>query len=378
MPTISVVIPAYNQAAYLGAAIRSVLGQTRQDFEIIVVDDGSTDGTSEVAASFADARVRCIRQDNRGLPAARNTGIRAATGACVSLLDSDDLFLPRKLELLADALDRQPGLGLVAGKAAYIDQDGCDLQQPIGSALPDDPAQLLLGNPIHVGSVLVRRAWLERVGLFDERLRACEDWDMWLRLATAGCPMRSIDQPVSLYRVHTAQMTRSAKRMREAMLQTLDKTFAAPDLPESWRAWRSQAYAAAYVKAGGRALLASEFADAANDLDQAARLDPGLAERDGQRLAALLSNWSDDPAAGDALDYLQRAYGHLPPSLEGLRRRGPRELARKAKQMAFDAYRRGEVRRARALFWRAFIYQPVSLKDRGTLTICARSLLGRV
>ena len=186
MPKIAVIIPAYNQSQYLGQAIQSVLEQTFQDWEAIVVDDGSSDETRSVALSYPDARLHYVYQENRGLSAARNTGIRNTTAPYLSFLDSDDMFLPEKLAILLDALEAKPAVGLVAGQAIPIDEHGKQVGKIMDTPIPQDSEQLLLGNPLHVGSVLLRRNWQEKAGLFDESLRSYEDWDMWLRLGVPG------------------------------------------------------------------------------------------------------------------------------------------------------------------------------------------------
>ena len=112
--TVSIIIPAYNQAHYLGAAIASALGQSYGDVEVIVVDDGSTDKTREVVEQIGDPRLRYVYQENQGLSAARNTGIRHACGTYLSYLDSDDLFLPEKVALLLAVMEERPEVGLVA------------------------------------------------------------------------------------------------------------------------------------------------------------------------------------------------------------------------------------------------------------------------
>ncbi len=244
MPAVSVIIPAYNQGQFVGQAIQSVLDQTFADFEAVVVDDGSTDDTATVIQAFRDPRVRYVFQENRGLSAARNTGIRYASGDYLSYLDSDDLFLAKKLELLVSALQAAPEIGLIAGQAVPIDEDGQRAGRVFDIALPEELEQLVLGNPLHVGSVLVRRSWQSRAGLFDETLRSYEDWDMWLRMALAGCRMTSVAEPVSLYRFHGEQMTRQQSQMTEATFAVLDKVYSSHDLPESWRELKDAAYAA--------------------------------------------------------------------------------------------------------------------------------------
>ena len=378
--TVSVIIPAYNQGHYLGEAVQSVLNQSYQDFELIIIDDGSTDNTRQVAKSFSDARIRYTYQENSGLSAARNTGIRHATGSFVTFLDSDDLFLAEKLNLLVAALENKPSdlasatsIGFVAGQAILIDANSRRLDKMVGTKLPDDNLQLLLGNPLHVGSVLVRRSWLDKVGPFDESLRACEDWDMWLRLAKAGCRMGWVARPVSLYRIHGQQMTRQAKRMRKAMLTVLDKTFNYPDLPESWLAMRDRAYAAAYVKAAARAYYTTALASAKRDLAEAVRLDPSLLDHEARKLTNQLAGWANAPMVDDPLAYLERMYENLPDTLSRLRQRRRHHLGQIAMQMVFESYNKGDLAKTRSVILRALRYQPSWLINRGVLSIFVRS-----
>jgi glycosyltransferase involved in cell wall biosynthesis len=210
---VSVIIPAYNQSDYLGIAIQSVLDQTYQDIEILVIDDGSTDDTRKVANRFSDPRIKYIYQANKGLSGARNTGIRNSAGEYLTFLDSDDLFLPEKINLLASFLNSQTEIGFVAGQAIPIDEHGQRIGNLFDNPIPKDPSKLLLGNPLHVGSVMLRRSWQEKIGYFDESLRSYEDWDMWLRLAISGCKMGWVAQPVSKYRFHSKQMVRNSPKL---------------------------------------------------------------------------------------------------------------------------------------------------------------------
>jgi len=175
-PKVSVIIPTYNRAYLVGRAIRSVLNQTYQDFEIIVVDDGSTDNTEEVVKSFNDPR--------RGGSAARNTGIRAARGEYIAFLDSDDEWLPEKLEkqVLICADDR---IGLVyTGKRVIDFQSGQCLYEKIPETEGDAYNQLLERDFIGTcSSVMVKKAILENITGFDETLPSRQDWDCWLRIA---------------------------------------------------------------------------------------------------------------------------------------------------------------------------------------------------
>ena len=375
MSLVSVIIPTYNQSHYLAEAIQSILDQTFKDFEIVVVDDGSTDDTRVVALSFDHPQVRYQYRENGGLSAARNTGILCSQGEFLSFLDSDDLFAANNLELLAGKLKSDPRLGLVAGQTIVIDENGRFLNEKFASPPPDDLSRLLNWNPIQVCSVMVRRSWQERAGLFDESLRAYEDWDMWLRLARLGCRMGWVDEPVSLYRFHTAQMTRDRERMTTATFAVLFKTFADPDLPAGWREKKDLAYSNAYLRAAIQAYRTEEYPEAISALEQAIQLDPALAANRGELLARRLSALADSPKARDKLDFLERIYVNLPADLADLQRERRKHLAQAAVELGFAAHEKGDLARARAFLWKAVRFHPAWLLNRGVLSVLLRSKL---
>lgn len=375
MPAVSIIIPAYNQSRYLGSAIRSALAQTHRDLEVIIVDDGSTDDTRAVVASFTDARVHYVYQPNRGLSAARNTGLGHASGEFLSFLDSDDEFLPEKLELLMAAFARDPGLGLVAGQAVLIDQDGVPLSEVFDRPLPSDGADLLLGNPLHVGSVLLRRSWQATVGRFDETLRSYEDWDMWLRLALAGCRMGCVARPVSLYRFHQDQMTRIGAQMTTATFAVLEKTYRDPQLlPASWLARKDEAYSRASLRAAAQAYLGGDKTGARDHMRQAVVRHPALAANAGEAIARLAAGWANHAKTRDPLGYLATIYDNLPDELAPLRRRRRAELAEQARRMAFAAFARGDAALARGLVRRAVAYRPALAFDGGLVRLALRTV----
>jgi len=371
---VAVIIPAYNQARYLGQAVESVLAQTFDDWEAVIVDDGSTDETPQVAQCYADRRIRYVRQQNRGLSAARNTGIRQSSAPWLSFLDSDDMFLPQKLSLLLAEAQRKPELGLIAGQAQPIDERNRRVGKLMDAPLPQQPEYLLLGNPLHVGSVLLRRDWQERAGFFDESLRSYEDWDMWLRLGRLGCPMGYVHQPVSLYRFHTAQMTRIGRQMTQATFAVLDKLYADPDLPPAWMALHDLAYSRAYLRAAAQAYFSPDLEEAKACLQQACQLDPTLLEEDAAALADVLRAWLDLPKTRRPLEHLERIYDNLPAELAALRRQKRQRLGQAAVEIAFQAYQLGDMELARYAMPRAFRWQPRYLLNRGCLAVFIRSL----
>ncbi|MGH8550017.1 MAG: glycosyltransferase [Methylococcales bacterium] len=209
MKKVTVIVPAYNAAQYVSAAIDSVLGQTYKNIEVIVVDDGSTDQTEEVVRRYGH-QVRYIRQDNGGPSKARNTGIRAADSKLLAILDADDVWLPEKILAQVDLLEENPDLDLVFCDAELIDEDGrsygsvwkqrgCYEAMVAESRRLAHPfATIMMMDCILPSAVLVRRTCLDRAGLFDESLRytehgGVEDKDLMLRIALTsemGCVPR--------------------------------------------------------------------------------------------------------------------------------------------------------------------------------------------
>ena len=215
-PLVSAVIPTYNYARYVAGAVESVLAQSFDDLEIVVVDDGSTDETADTLHPFLE-RIRYIHQEHRGLAAARNTGIRVARGPYVAFLDSDDLWLPEKVSVQISRLDGDPAVGLVYGEAALFTETSPGTttlhsywaHHPSGKILP----WLVRQNVVPSPTPMVRRQLFDQVGPFDETLSACEDWDMWIRIARVS-EFAYVDRVLAKYRVHAANMSLDYERMR--------------------------------------------------------------------------------------------------------------------------------------------------------------------
>lgn len=225
-PLVSVIIPTYNHASFLAEAIESVLRQLYSHFEIIVVDDGSTDSTRKVAARFED-QIRYIWQQNQGLSAARNTGLRVADGTIIALLDADDLYEPSFLSTLVGILVQNPQLDGVYCAAQTVDVTNRALPQQIGKVVQPDAfhATLLEGGffpPLCMVAYKYCYDRLERP--FDESLAACEDWDMWLRFSTRYV-IQGIDEPLVRYRVVPGSMSRDPERMITNRAAVLRKHF---------------------------------------------------------------------------------------------------------------------------------------------------------
>jgi teichuronic acid biosynthesis glycosyltransferase TuaG len=216
-PTVSVVIPVYNQAHYLPTAIRSVLAQDYRPLEVIVVDDGSTDAIDAAVAPFRD-HIRCIRQDNHGAAHALNEGISRATGDLVCWLSADDAYLPGKLRAQVDAFGVDADLALVCTGYEVVDaRDRVIRRQPKPHwPHPDPLIAVFWRNPINGSTVMLRREVFDAVGQFDETLRADVDADMWLRIAS-NHRVRQVDGIFVRYRMHAASLSANRSLMRASM-----------------------------------------------------------------------------------------------------------------------------------------------------------------
>lgn len=248
---VSVVIPTYNRAALLPEAIDSVLGQTYRDFEIIVVDDGSTDDTRRVLGKYHGG-IRQLSQSNRGEGAARNAGIAAAVGDYVAFLDSDDIWLNMKLEEQMRKLHLSVGIRWVYCDAFTFDGLSGERLHNIGDAVPQPDGfiaqSLLMENFIPSPTPLVQRSLFGEVGGF-ANLELGADWDMWLRIA-AKYPVAYVDGALGGYRIHPGMISgkRDVSATLEARLRVIRR--AVEFSPETYSPWMRQANSRQYILAG--------------------------------------------------------------------------------------------------------------------------------
>jgi glycosyltransferase involved in cell wall biosynthesis len=226
MPKVSVIIPTHNRAAFLRAAVRSVLNQTFQDLEIIVVDDASEDETPGVIRSFPDSRIRYIRHEtNRGQGVTRNDGISRASGKYIALLDDDDEWLPDKLEKQVRLLDASPSnVGLIY--TGFYRVDGWT-KRVLSTVRPEKRGkafeELCVKNWMGTCStVLIRRACFEKTGLFDEGLASAADYDMWLRISKEF-EIDYIHEPLVQYKVHDNRISTNHESMIRGLEGLLKK-----------------------------------------------------------------------------------------------------------------------------------------------------------
>lgn len=222
---VSVIIPVYNRATLVPQAIDSILSQTYDNVEIIAINDGSTDNSLEVLRKYEKKwpdKVRVINQDNQGQVLARNNGIKASTGEYIAFLDSDDRWLPQKLELQLPRFT--PEVGLVYCSVEFIDESGqviaverCD-PELVGNIYP----QLLVQNRMTGGTVVIRKDILDEVGLFDPEFKAAENWDLWIRISKKY-KAALVNKPLVQYRKHSGNMSGDFSLMISAKRRIMEK-----------------------------------------------------------------------------------------------------------------------------------------------------------
>lgn len=237
-PRVSVVMPVYNVERYVAEAVQSVLNQSFEEFELIIVDDGGQDDSIAICSAFKDPRIRIISQRNRGLAGARNTGILESWGRYVAFLDSDDSWHKDKLLLHFIHLENNPDIDVSYSGSRFMDEDGNALRQAQKPKLEDiDPRHILLRNPVGNGSApVIRRSALNKVAYrhpseswrlcyFDETLRQSEDIEMWLRLAMLGqSKFEGLDELLTNYRIIGGALSANVIAQYESWETMLAKT----------------------------------------------------------------------------------------------------------------------------------------------------------
>lgn len=279
MPLISVIIPVYNGEKTINETIESVLNQTFQDFELIVINDGSNDATLKIVESINDLRIKIFSYPNAGPNPARNRGISQANGEYISLIDADDLWVFDKLETQLQALQANPEVAVAYSWSDYIDESSKFLRRGSHiSATGNVYQHLLLSNFLENGSnPLIRKQALVEVGGFHESLTHAEDWDMWLRLASRYHFM-AVPSSQILYRVSRDSSSCNIYKLESGCLQVINQAFA--QAPESLQYLKRYSLANLYKYLTSKALEGSVERSngftAARFLWQAIRNDPLL------------------------------------------------------------------------------------------------------
>lgn len=229
----SVVITSYNYGLYIRESIDSVLSQTYENFEVIIVDDGSQDGTKEIVSTYSsDTRIKYYYQDNAGQPKAKNRGICESCGEFIAFLDADDMWMSTKLEKQL-ALFADPEVGVVYSRRKWIDPDGVEILAnervlKRGKILN----HIFVDNFVCFSSSVIRRSYLEQVGYFDESLPMGIDYDLWIRLASV-CKFDFVDEPLVKYRTGHSNLSKNTMNRYECAQQIMRKNLSNPQIKSS-------------------------------------------------------------------------------------------------------------------------------------------------
>ena len=320
-PVVSIVIPVYNRVKFLGATLDSILAQTLQEWELFVVDDGSTEDVGGFLNADKDSRIYFMRQHNQGNAAARNNAIRRASGQFCICLDSDDVWLPGMLRAGVDYLTKNQDADVVYSQFQEIDAQGKALPRPVSpEPLTGDLLRpLLLGFPILPSSALVRRQCFAKWGYYTPGL---DDWELWLRWAARGCRFGVLAVPYLGYRIHQENYSQDWNGRRKIHFDILDAFYQQPNLPDFVYSLQDEAYAWQYAQFAALAWRLKRPEDAMSDFATAVNLNPALLQNEAflMQLACVdqdrymlgtASNLDMDHAASNLLTALDEYYSNL-------------------------------------------------------------------
>lgn len=373
---ISVILPTYNRAQLAATAVQSVLDQTFTDFELIVIDDGSTDNTEAVINEFDDPRIIYIKQENGGVAAACNTGLARAEGKWIAFLDSDDRYLPRKFEFQMAAVRNMPEAGLIYGR--YYGTTTIREEKTItGRCFGDFPLEALLIGPIfHKSTSMMRRDLLEQVGYFDTQFWVGEEWELTLRMALTQCKFVCVYEPLAVIQIQEVSLSRDIHKHAENGRIALDKTFANPAFPAEFDYMKSFAYAAHQLRVAASAYISDEPHLGKEPLARAIKYEPALLDDKRDFLVTRFFNYIQGVSLEDPAITLQKISHNLP-AIPKLQTFLIRELwGRYHLNKAFNAVRERQPTDCRQHAIKAISHNPRYLKNKGLLSVLVRSFFG--
>jgi len=386
MPTVSVLIPNYNRAHMLQDAIRSVLAQTYQDYEMLVVDDGSTEDIPAALVPFGE-RVRYVRKENGGCASAKNYGLERISGEYIAVLDNDDLWLPGKLERQVAVLESQPDVGMVSCQVFVMDDHSRVLARPPQGVGRETPrvslAELAEQNVVFGGSSaqMVRTSALRDIGGFDTQIYH-DDWDCWVRLAR-DWQIWMIPEPLAYYRINSrgyrnhAPLPARADSIHRSMLEISERACQHwPDGQADWGSIRARARAREYLRHALVLFAVDRQADGQAAWERAITYDASITTD-----AAIVKQAVIDCAtgyamvhagtarAGEAKRVLNNILPNLPQPVRALTAQRAQMEAALLAELAFLAAQQGEATEARTLAWRCLTRDLTWMRNVGLMKL---------
>jgi Glycosyl transferase family 2 len=386
MAQVSIVMPAHNSAQFIGQAIKSILAQSFEDWELIVVNDGSVDDTAQIVLQFNDPRIKHFYQAGQERSAARNTGVQMTQGECIAFLDADDFWLPEYLECQVSVLRKFPEVGLSFTWTYVTDPEGKPIRvSGYGESGIQDRTSflraMLLGNRMSSGAVIVRRVALNRVGLFDPEVSQGEDWDLWLRVAMQY-PVAVVTLPLFCYRrYNTFMLTKLSDRGAEdAYLHILDKAFGLLT-DQNLLQGKPEALGRVWWQGAWIRFVLGDVSEGQRRMLQARRIYPQLFEPPYAQFVEIVSYLADElydliTPLDEAVRCIRKLKDSLPDWARPLQPACLTSIGHYAGLHIFRAYElrnRSEVARAAILVLK---YQPAQLLNRGICAIILKAILG--
>ena len=355
-PLFSIIIPAYNNAEYLDDAITSVLRQTYTNFELIAVNDASPDDSAAVIKAYADPRIKYIEHDvNKGLSAARNTGIRNAVGEYVVPLDGDDYFHPEKLKAHADFLEKNPDIGVTYNPRFELNHSSKTIREIWRPATSVDLQDLVFGYPFSPSDMVIRREWALRVNMFNEYyVYVGEDMDINCRLALTGCKFHSVDRALNYRRYHSNRIIKDIRYFVDNTFRAMKAAFDDPRCPPEVLALQDQAYASHLILWSVIAFSQKDTQLGKEYCREALRANPSFMRGHPNQLLNTLIYYSIVDESQNHEQLLREMIAQLPAELSGMTERtewavGRGYLLRFVRAMMWDRHEDGRAHFEKAL-----------------------------
>jgi glycosyltransferase involved in cell wall biosynthesis len=310
---VSVIIPTFNNAEFIGKAVKSVLNQSYNNIELIVIDDGSTDNTKEIVTRIDDRRLKYYYQPNQERCVARNNGIEKSHGKYISFLDSDDYYLKNKIKNEVKFLTNNFHADMVVSGFRRVGENNKVIREkryPNNKFIP--LSDFIYGNPFSPCSTMIKSEYVKKVDGFDEELKAGEDWDFHFRLAMSGCAIVAISQIASIYRFRKHAVQKTSAEYCQRMAATQDKILNDVRLPQDLIALKNRAKSRTYLRLAGRCYATDNMDLGKFYLQKAIDYDPNLKSSQKHLVHHFLIFWVDHLDIKNKKSILTKINNNLP------------------------------------------------------------------
>jgi glycosyltransferase involved in cell wall biosynthesis len=378
-PLVSIILPTYNRANFLKRSIESALSQTFQDFELIIIDDGSTDSTYEILQNFGDSRIDFLTTEHKGVSAARNLGLLEASGEFVTFLDSDDQFFPQKIELQLQKFYKNQRIGLVACGTREVTIQGHILieARPWLNVPNLDLESWLFGCPAGTNVMMVKKELIDSIGGFDTNLIAHEDWDLGLRLSYYGCEMTWCHEVLVEASIHDNNIHLDPAKSIFSQKLILEKFYSQSGLTDQAKELMNLAYSKMYLRNALTNYKDSNYSEAGQILGKVVENDPSLLSNDYFHLLEIIADWSNLITFTDRSDFIRTAFYYLPENLAGMKKYKRKTIGMAEVSSLFKSKRKGDLSKSKLPFLRAIFYDPSWLSNNGFLSLGLEVILGK-